>query len=272
MGTYAVTKGLWNVMLDTAQKGGEVRIITTSSVERFVLNEDLTRRAFDMWEASGKNFQAALASTQHFLESGIDDISTSVLPASYSFSKLADLLFALQLQKLVDESTDVKNIVVFSTHPGASYTLMTRNLDVGQMSRDQGALPNILAVSQSLDSFRKDYPNFIGPALNVLDMERYIQLESPMDDRLKQHELSVKFQTNKLDDSRPVEAMCCLQTVGSPMHYPSLRKVESDPDLQARLWQIAEDGLDQLYPTWHQLNAQWTGLEAVGKSPMLVIM
>lgn len=271
LGTYAVTKGLWNVLLATAQKGRDVRIITTSSVERLVLNQHLALGAFKFWD-TGSDYKKALLNANQYLDGGIDDPSTKFIPVGYSFSKFADLVFALRLQKLIDISPEAKNITVFSTHPGATHTLMMRNTDVGQMTRDQGVLPNLLAISQPLDSFSKGYPHLIGPALNQLDMEYYSKLDSNIDDRLKQALLSMKVAEGQLDEKSPVEGLSCLQMVGFPMQYAHLRMGEKNPDVQQKLWNIAEGGLEQLFTGWHDLNVTWTGLKTDMPDMALIIV
>lgn len=264
IGTYAVTKGLWNVLLATAQKGRDVRVVATSSVERLVLNAEITQQAFKIMETPGSDYDTALRKAQEYIASAVDDPSVHAIQVGYSFSKLADLLFAERLQDLINKNPDARGITVFTTHPGATHTLMTRNLDVGQMTRDQGCLPNLLAIAQDLDKVNKDYPNFIGPALNRGDMTAFIQLEKGKDDFLKQAQLAVKFGSKLLDDATPVEGMSCGQMVGAPMQYPSLRKVESDVVLQEQLWRIAEQGLKEVYgESWQRVNASWVSLHGL---------
>lgn len=93
-------------------------------------------------------------------------------------------------------------------------------------------------------------------------MAHYAYLDSSTDDNAKQYQLGMKLYMGLLDESRPVEAMTCLQMVGFPMQYSRLRKVEEDALLQDKLWEISEKGLAEVYPkAFSRLNAKWTHLK-----------
>eukprot|EP00929_Paragymnodinium_shiwhaense_P002246 TRINITY_DN102449_c0_g1_i1.p1 TRINITY_DN102449_c0_g1~~TRINITY_DN102449_c0_g1_i1.p1 ORF type:complete len:493 (+),score=96.82 TRINITY_DN102449_c0_g1_i1:96-1574(+) len=261
VGTFAVTKGLWSLMLETSKKGRDVRILTTSSVERLVLNREATVDAL-RYIGAGKTYPYTVIQAQQVLERHVADPSTKSIPIGYSFSKLADLMFAYQLQDALEDSPAIKNMAAFSTHPGASYTLMARNLQVGQLTRDQGVLPNLLAISTPLDQLDNSKPRFFGPALNRFDQDHYGALDAKEDTILKQGALFMKYKTKDLDAFTPVDAVSCLQMVGAPAQYTTLRPVEADKAIREKLWLVGEAGIDAYYgDAFKQLNAKWTDLK-----------
>jgi len=259
LGTFAVTKGLWPSLLRASALSKEVRVTTTSSVERLLISKSMMEDAFATWGAT--DYESGLVAAQEGIGKAIDDPLSLGIPIGYDLSKLADLQFSLMLQRLVDQSPSVNDIHVFSTHPGATHTLMTRNVAVGQMTRDQGCLPNLLALSLPLDQLNSEAPNFIGPVLDRTAFKYFTEKSLADDYFLKQGSLGFRVGLSLLAENNPLEPLSCLQMDGAPMQYPSVRGVEGDNELQKAMWLQAERGLRQVYgQPWQQLNAEWTGL------------
>merc|ERR1712107_849483 len=118
---------------------------------------------------------------------------------------------------------------------------------VSQMTRDQGAMPNLLAISQPIGDFNDNSTRLIGPVLNKLEMEHYMLNDTHADDALQQASVHMRCQHGELDEPHPVEAMSCLQYVGFPRQYRRLRNVETDKDLRRKAWMIGEMGAQSLY-------------------------
>lgn len=79
--------------------------------------------------------------------------------------------------------------------------------------------------------------------------------DTDADDALQQASVGMRCKNGSLDESKPVEAMSCLQYVGFPQQYQKLRKVETDEDLRRKAWNIGEMGAHSFN---HDCDSPWT--------------
>ena len=68
LGAYAVTKGLWEVLLISATQGRDVRVVMTSSVERLVINQRMATSAYAFFDEPGSSYAAALQKAEDYIK------------------------------------------------------------------------------------------------------------------------------------------------------------------------------------------------------------